>query len=113
MNAFINKLLEKTIKKNYSLNKTQIFNSLHEHIFSLLKKILIKKKYKIKKKIKNYKKIKLNIDKKIKKTINKLLEILKLLSKYQVKNKNDRKFIRVKKRINNNKFNNRKKNNDG
>jgi len=113
MNAFINKLLEKTIKKNYSLNKTQIFNSLHDHIFSLLKKILIKKKYKIKKKIKNYTKIKLNIDKKIKKTINKLLEILKLLSKYQVKNKNDRKFIRVKKRINNNKFNNRKKNNDG
>ena len=45
--------------------------------------------------------------------VNKLLEILKLLSKYQVKNKNDRKFIRVKKRINNNKFNNRKKNNDG
>ena len=41
--------------------------------------------------------------------VNKLLEILKLLSKYQVKNKNDRKFIRVKKRINNNKFNNRKK----
>jgi fucose permease len=114
MNAFINKLLEKTIKKNHSLNKTQIFNSLHENIFSLLKKMLIQKKYKLKKiKIRNNVKIKCNINKKIKETINKLLEILKLLSKYQVKNKNDRHFIRSKKRINNNKFNNRKNINDG
>ena len=122
MNAFINKLLEKTIKKNHQLNKTQIFKSLHDDIFSLLKKMLIKKKYKFKNKyklkkinIKNDAKIKINIknDAKIKININELLILLKLLSKYQVKNKNDRKFTRLKKRINNNKFNNRQKNNDG
>ena len=57
MNAFINKLLEKTIKKNYYLNKTLIFKSLHDDIFILLKKILINKKFTFnKKKIKIIKK---------------------------------------------------------
>ena len=112
MNAFINKLLEKTIKKNHQLNKTQIFKSLHDDIFSLLKKMLRKKKYKFKNKYK-LKKINIKNDAKIKININNLLKLLKILSKYQVKNKNDRKFTRLKKRINNNKFNNRQKINDG
>ena len=57
MNAFINKLLEKTIKKNYYLNKNLIFKYLHDDIFILLKKILINNKCTfIKKKNKNNKK---------------------------------------------------------
>ena len=109
MNAFINKLLEKIIKKNYYLNKTLIFKSLHDDIFILLKKILINKKctfIKNKNKKKEINK-KFIINKEIKKMVNELLETLKLLSKYQIKNKKDRNYTRIKKRINNNKFNNR------
>jgi hypothetical protein len=107
MNAFINKLLEKIIKKDHYLNKTQIFESLHKDIFSLLKKLLKNKKYNLRnKKVlkqKNKTKFKKNI-------INKLLIILKILLKYQIKKpKKERKYERIKKRINNNKFNYRNK----
>ncbi len=107
MNAFINKLLEKIIKKDHYLNKTQIFESLHKDIFSLLRKLLKNKKCNFKnKKVLNQKyktKYKKNI-------INELLIILKILLKYQIKNpKKERKYERIKKRINNNKFNYRNK----
>ena len=113
MNSFINKLLENIIKKNHYLNKTQIFESLHKDIFSLLKEVLKNKKCTLKNKTsKNHKTIiKHSIDKKkLKKTIDKLIFILKILSRYQIKNnKNDRNYERVKKRTNNNKFNHRNK----
>ena len=107
MNSFINKLLENIIKKNHYLNKTQIFESLHKDIFSLLKEVLKNKKCTLK----NKTKIKHFIDKKkLKKTIDKLIFILKILSRYQIKNnKNDRNYERVKKRTNHNKFNHRNK----
>jgi len=50
MNAFINKPLEKIIKKDYYLNKTQIFESLHKDIFSSLRKLLKNKKCNLKNK---------------------------------------------------------------
>lgn len=43
MNAFINKLLEKKTKKDHYLNKTVIFKSLHDKIFSLIKIVLREK----------------------------------------------------------------------
>ncbi len=46
MNAFINKMLEKKIKKDHYLNKSQIFESLHNDVFFLLKQLLTKKKKK-------------------------------------------------------------------
>jgi MFS superfamily sulfate permease-like transporter len=111
MNAFINKLLEKIIMKDYYLNKTQIFESLHKNIFDLLKKLLTDKKCKLEKKIqsnnkknKKHKKNKKYIIKK--ELINKLLTILKILSRYQLKNpKENRSHKRIKKRQSNNKFN--------
>ncbi len=80
----------------------------------MLKNVLETKKIKLKskinrknKKIISNKKNKFVLNKKIKIKINEILNILKLLSKYQEKNIENRKFVRIKKRISNNKFNNR------
>ena len=102
MNAFINKLLEKIIKKDHYLNKTQIFESLHKDIFSLLRKLLKDKKCDLK----NKKVSKLNHSQKFKKKIiNELLLILKILLKFQIKKpEKERNYERIKKRVNN-KFN--------
>ena len=107
MNAFINKILEKKINKDYYLNKSQIFESLHNDIFNLLKDLLINKKNKLKKNksIKNKKNNEL-----MDKLMDKLIVILILISKCKIKvNKNIKNNIRIKKRINNNKFNYRNK----
>lgn len=106
MNAFINKLLEKIIKKDHYLNKTQIFESLHKDIFSLLRKLLKDKKCDLK----NKKVSKLNHSQKFKKKIiNELLLILKILLKFQIKKpEKERNYERIKKRVNN-KFNYRNK----
>ena len=109
MNAFITKLLEKKVKANHYINKTQIYESLHENLFNLFKKLLKKKKFCKKKIIKlssnNLKKThKIYLKKEL---INKLSNTLILLLRYQlVKPKKNREFERVKKRINN-KFSNR------
>ena len=111
MNAFIIKLLEKKVKDDCYLNKTQIYESLHKNLFDLFKKLLIKKNFNEKKKInklpndKIKKTPKLNL---MKDLINKLSATLRLLLKYQLKKpKKNREYERIKKRINNNKFNNR------
>lgn len=109
MNSFINKLLEKKIKKNHYLSKTLIFKALHNDIFSLIKNILNDKKYKSKNNMIKNNMIKKNYPKKINYNFNKLIFALKILLKNQNEIKNDRTFTRIKKRISNNKFNNRKK----
>lgn len=107
MNAFINKLLEKKTKKDHYLNKTVIFKSLHDKIFSLIKIVLREKKYKSE----NVASDDINSIQKKKKHITnyeKLIHALIIILKRQIKIINDRINPRIKKRISNNKFNNRK-----
>jgi hypothetical protein len=107
MNAFINKLLEKKTKKDHYLNKTVIFKSLHDKIFSLIKIVLREKKYKSENVASND----INSIQKKKKHITnyeKLIHALIIILKRQIKIINDRINPRIKKRISNNKFNNRK-----
>ena len=80
------------------LNKSQIFESLHNDIFNLLKDLLTNKKLIKNKKNKNSE------------LINKLMTILILILKQKIKIKiNTKNNDRIKKRINNNKFNFRNK----
>ena len=103
MNAFIIKLLEKKVKDDCYLNKTQIYESLHKNLFDLFKKLLIKKNFNEKKKInklpndKIKKTPKLNL---MKDLINKLSATLRLLLKYQLKKpKKNREYERIKKEL--------------
>ncbi len=61
MNAFINKMLEKKIKKDHYLNKSQIFESLHNDVF-FIKTTIDKKQIKKQKKIINNVRIKKKIN---------------------------------------------------
>ncbi len=107
MNSFINKLLEKKIEKNYHLNKTLIFRSLHDNIFMHIKNILKNKKYKFK--IKNNK----TTTKKLKEAITDLTIKIGCLLKIKIRIVDDRSFTRIKKRISTNKFNKRTKIDNG
>lgn len=106
LNAFINKLLEKKTKKEHYLNKTLIFKSLHDKIFSLIKIVLREKKYKSE----NVTSDDINSiqkNKKRKSNYEKLIHALIIIIKRQIKIKNNRINPRIKKRISSNKFNNR------